>query len=400
MTEKKDTGLLNLLVIFVKWKRFFILLFIISMVLSYLAIYFFVTPRFDASSLLLPSGEQANGGILSGLSGLSGLKGLPLGLGNFGENSDVDIYNSIVYSRTLLNSVIKKFDLIKVYKIDTTTLGYYELMLKQLRNSISADINDDGVTYSITVSAPTPQLAAEMTNFIVKQLNDKIVTLKIKKAKDNREFLEKRVNDVKDSLNYAEDQLEKFQKRTGMFEAESQTKAILEQLAKFQAQIAEKQTEYSIYKQLYGNNSAQAHSAKIVAEEFAAKLKQIEVGKDSINTLLALNNLPKNVINYFRLYGNVQIYTNILEFELPLYEQAKFQEQKDVPVLQVIDPAIPPAKRSYPKRTIMAFIITVVLMLISLVFILLRENKNLNESNGYIYIKNNLFKWKSGKYNS
>jgi uncharacterized protein involved in exopolysaccharide biosynthesis len=300
----------------------------------------------------------------------------------------------------LLNTVIQKFDLIKVYKIDTNAVDYYELTLKQLRNSISADLNDDGVTYSITVSAPTPVLAAEMTNFIVDKLNDKIVTLKIKKAKENREFLEKRVNDVKDSLHYAEDKLEQFQKKTGMFEAESQTKAILEQIAKFQAQIAEKQTEYSIYKKLYGDNSAQAENAKIVAREFASKLKQMEAGKDTINTMLALNKLPQNAINYFRLYGNVQIYTNILEFELPLYEQAKFQEQKDVPILQVIDPAIPPAKRSFPKRTIMAFLVTMVLMLISLVFILFKENKSFAGSNEYMYIKNNLFKWKSGDYKS
>ncbi len=397
MSEKKSFGFLDLLVILVKWKRFFIFLFIISMVLSYLAIYFFVNERFDASSLLLPSSDQSTNGILSGL---SELKGLPLGLGNLGENSDVDIYNSIVYSRTLLNTVIQKFDLIKVYKIDTTAVDFYELTLKQLRSSISAGLNDDGVTYSITVSAPTPVLAAEMTNFIVKKLNNKIVTLKIKKAKENRQFLEKRVNDVKDSLQYAEDKLEQFQKKTGMYEAESQTKAILEQIAKFQAQIAEKQTEYSIYKQLYGDNSAQAENAKIVAKEFALKLKQIEAGKDSINTMLSLNKLPENAINYFRLYGNVQIYTNILEFELPLYEQAKFQEQKDVPILQVIDPAIPPAKRSFPKRTIMAFLITIVLMLILLVFILLKENKNLAGSNEYLYIKNNLFKWKPQDYKS
>ncbi len=396
MSEKKKLGFWDLLVILVKWKRFFIFLFIISMILCYLAIYFFVGERFEASALLLPSNEQSTNSILSSL---SSLKGLPLGLGNLGENSDVDIYNSVVYSRTLLNRVIDRFNLIKVYKIDTTSVDYHEQTLKQLRKSIDAGINDDGITYNISVSAPTPVLAAKITNFIVKQLNEEIVTLKSRKAKDDRQFLEKRVNDVKDSLRYAEDKLEQFQKKTGMFEAESQTKAIIEQIAKFQAQIAEKQTEYLIYKKLYGNNSAQAANAEVVAKEFASKLKEIETGKDSINTLLALNKLPQNAINYFRLYENVQIYTTILEFELPLYEQAKFDEQKDVPILQVIDPAVPPEKRSFPKRTIMAFLITVVLMLISLIFILMRENKNLMNSDEYIYIRNNLFKWKSKDFN-
>ena len=91
----------------------------------------------------------------------------------------------------------------------------------------------------------------------------------------------------------------------------------------------------------------------------------------------------------------MEVYTNILEFELPLYEQAKFQEQKDVPILQIIDSAIPPAKRSFPKRTLLAFLITFVLMMIVFVYILLKENKELSESDNFLYIKNNILKWKS-----
>ncbi|MEJ2618637.1 MAG: hypothetical protein P8Z35_27045, partial [Ignavibacteriaceae bacterium] len=232
-------------------------------------------------------------------------------------------------------------------------------------------------------------LAADMTNFIVGKLNERIIDLRVKKSRLNREYLEARVSDIKDSLRMAEDQMKLFQEKTGMFEAESQTKAILEQIAQLQASVAEKQTEYSIYKEIYGNSSPQAANAKIIAKEFADKLKNMERGKDSVNTLLSLNKLPQNVIDYFRHFRDVEVYTNILEFELPLYEQAKFQEQKDVPILQVIDSAIPPAKRSFPKRVLLASLITIVLMIITFMFILLKENKNLNNSDKFLYIKNN-----------
>jgi len=305
------------------------------------------------------------------------------------------MYNSIVYSRSLLDQVISKFNLIKVYKVDTTDVDYYEQVLKTLRDNINADINEDGITYVITTTAPTPILAADITNFIVGKLNERIIDLRVKKSRLNREYLEARVNDIKDSLRMAEDQMKLFQEKTGMFEAESQTKAILEQIAQLQASVAEKQTEYSIYKEIYGNSSPRTANAKIVAKEFADKLKNMERGKDSVNTLLSLNKLPQNVIDYFRHFRDVEVYTNILQFELPLYEQAKFQEQKDVPILQVIDSAIPPAKRSFPKRVLLASLITIVLMIITFMFILLKENKDLNNSDKFLYIKNNLFKWRS-----
>ncbi len=390
MSDKKDFDLLNLAVVLVKWKRFLLSLFIITLVLSYLAIYFFIDERFEATSLLLPSQEENSTSSL-----LSSLKGLPIDLNGLGTGSDVDLYNSIVNSRSVLDQVIKKFDLFKVYKIDTSNIGYYEQTLKILRGNINADENDDGVTYNVTVTAPSPLLAAEMTNYIVEQLNNRIVDLKIKKSMMNREYLEARVNDIKDSLNNAENQLKFFSEKTGMFEAESQTKAILEQFAQFQANVAEKQTEYSILNQIYGKNSPQTVNAKVVAEQLADKLKELEKGKDSVNTLLSLSSLPKNAVNYFRYFRDVEIYDNILQFVLPLYEQAKFQEQKNVPILQVIDTAFPPAKRSFPKRTILALLITIVLMLIVIIFVLLKENKNLTNSDKFLFIKNNLFKWKN-----
>lgn len=394
MSDNKNFDLLNLLVILVKWKRLLLISFVITLVLSYLAIYFFVDERFEATALLLPSQDEENAGSL-----LSSLKGLPLDIGGLNTSTDVDLYKSIIYSRSVLNHVIDKFNLVQVYEMDTSKVDYYEETLKKIRSNINADLNDDGLTYTVSVTANDPQLAANMTNYIIQKLNEKIIELKTRKSMENRIFLEARVNDVKDSLKFAEDQLKNFQEKTGMFEAENQTKAVLEQFAQFQANLAVKQTQYSVSKEIYGENSPQTINAKIVAQEFENKLRKMEKGNDNVNSLLTLNKLPQNAINYFRLFRDVEIYTNILEFELPLYEQAKFQEQKNVPILQVIDSAIPPAKRSFPKRTILALLFTIVLMLVVFIFLLIKENKSLVQSDKFIYIRRNLFKWKNENLN-
>ena len=63
----------------------------------------------------------------------------------------------------------------------------------------------------------------------------------------------------------------------------------------------------------------------------------------------------------------------MLEFIIPLYEQAKFDEQKEIPILQVIDYGVPPEKKSYPSRVLFAVIITISSILFFLFYIIIKE---------------------------
>jgi uncharacterized protein involved in exopolysaccharide biosynthesis len=90
----------------------------------------------------------------------------------------------------------------------------------------------------------------------------------------------------------------------------------------------------------------------------------------------------------------VEINSAVLEFLVPLYEQAKFQEEKDIPVLQVLDEAIPPTKKSYPPRTIFTLLISFGAFLFAFFSILAYENGNWVRSEKILYVRRNLFRWK------
>ncbi|MBK7256562.1 MAG: hypothetical protein IPI01_01795 [Ignavibacteriae bacterium] len=77
---------------------------------------------------------------------------------------------------------------------------------------------------------------------------------------------------------------------------------------------------------------------------------------DQGSPVLALRSLPKAAVDLVRRYREVEINGLLLEYIIPLNEQAKIEEKKDHPVLQIIDPAIPPARKSYPPRTIFALV--------------------------------------------
>jgi uncharacterized protein involved in exopolysaccharide biosynthesis len=99
-------------------------------------------------------------------------------------------------------------------------------------------------------------------------------------------------------------------------------------------------------------------------------MAQLRSHRDPGSPVLSLNSLPETSLEFLRRYREVEINNLLIEYVIPLYEQAKIEEKKDYPVLQVIDFAKPPAKKSYPPRTLFAFVGALSVTL--LVYVLLR----------------------------
>jgi len=111
----------------------------------------------------------------------------------------------------------------------------------------------------------------------------------------------------------------------------------------------------------------------ILKRAFEGKLVELRSKSVPGSTLLPLKTLPRTAVEYLRRYREVEINNLILEFVTPLYEQAKLDEAKDYPVLQVIDYAIPPAKKSYPPRVLFSLIGALSVTLLVYVFLLIRD---------------------------
>lgn len=364
MAEYRGIDSFDYILLLVKWKKFFIIMAILIIVVSYLAIYYFVPNQYDSISLIIPTQENQTTGISAILKNFTDL---PFNMGNFSQNVDVGMYNTVIYSRSNLEKVIKKFDLYEEYN-----LGSMEKTVKLLEDNITTDITEQGA-FTITVRASSPQKSADMNNYIIDILNKAIITLNVSKARDNRQFLENRYTEVKNNLALAEDSLKLFQEKTGMFEAEDQVKAIIEEYASMEADLAKQQVELAVVEKLTGKNSPQSEQERAIVENFQNKMESIKNGNSDVREMFSLRSLPKNAIQYFRYYRNVKIYDTVLEYLIPMYEQTKFDEQKDVPILQVIDYAVPPEKRAYPKRIIFAAIITFFILSLSALFIITRE---------------------------
>ncbi len=391
METKKKVEFIDYIILFIRKKRFFISVFLITGIIAYLLIYFFVKEEFEARATILPV-SSSEAPAISGI--LKNIKSLPVsGLG--GEtNQDMNLYTSIVYSRTFIEDIINKFNLYKQLDIDTNRLGYRELTLNMVRKLILTKISDDQV-YEITVTLNNPVLVAKVTNYIIDLLNRTIVDLQITKSKNNREFLDQRYKDVQNRLSLAEESLRKFQEKSGLLDSKEQIKGIMSAYSDLESKYITQQVELSVLEKISNENSPQVKNLKTQVDELGKKMSDLQIEGNKDGYLLALKSLPKKATEYVSLYREVEINSSILEFLVPLYEQAKFQEQKDTPVLQVIDRAVVPEKKSYPPRTIFALIIAMAAVIFSYILIVIKENENWQNSEKIKWVKQNLFKWRT-----
>jgi len=388
MAQYRGLDFLDYLIVIVKWKRFLIILTFFTLIIGYLSVYFLLPPQYDSTATIVAT-EDSQMNPISAIAG--GLSDLPLNLMGFGGMSSAaryDLFTTIIYSRTNLENVIDKFDLKNDYGKEST-----EKTIKLLEKLIEIEITDEGA-YKITIRAVSPEKSARMTNYLIEKVNKDVIDLNVKKAQENRKFLEDRYTEVLANLSDAEDSLRLFQERTGMIEAENQTKSIIESYANLESDLAVKQIELAVIEKAIGENSPQANNLRITVKEFKNRINNYIYGKGKNNVLLPLSKLPKDILQYYRYFRTVEIYNAMLEFIIPLYEQARFEEVKAVPVLQIIDYAVPPEKKSYPPRTLLTLLIAIVIFSIATIIIFLRELLKQTSNEKVKFIKSEAFNFK------
>jgi uncharacterized protein involved in exopolysaccharide biosynthesis len=107
-----------------------------------------------------------------------------------------------------------------------------------------------------------------------------------------------------------------------------------------------------------------------------------------------LEAFPSAGLESFRLYREVVTQQRILEFVLPIYEQAKIDEQKDIPVLLVLDKAVPPEKKTKPQRSLIVLLFSFLTLIFSIAMSFLMQGiKKLHDDGNQLVIS--LQRWVS-----
>ena len=344
---------------------------------------------YTAHSKLLPPQKESGGlgALLNQAGGLGGLAGLAAG----GLGGSSELYLGILKSRSVADAVIARLDLQKEFKtknIDDTR--------KALERVVRSQSGKDGI---ITVSADSkdPVKAARLANTFVDELSRRSVQLNLSKAGSERIFLEKRLELVKQDLKNAEVEMKSFQERYKTIKADSQATVAIEGIAKLQAEIVAKEVLLARLRNSMTDENSEVKALQAVIARLKSQLGVMTGSGGTDNIIPPTGNVPALGVEYVRKLRELKIQEAIYEQLTKQFEMAKLSEAKDSSSLQVLDEAVPPVRKSKPKRTLIVLIATGGAFFLSLIAVFFQEylaRLNPEDAERARFIRRSLFRFR------
>jgi len=190
--DEKEIDLLDYIRVIFKYRR--MILWICGIAVVTTAIISLLSPKiYSATASIVPpidivQRESELAGALGG--GASSLLSKAIGV-----TSIADMYAGILQSRVVVDTIIDRFDLMKVYE----EKKYKSNVRKKLKKNTTIDVSDEGIV-NVTVEDRDPNRAAAMANAYVEELDRQNKRLSAGQATSKRIFLGNRLKEIEEKL--------------------------------------------------------------------------------------------------------------------------------------------------------------------------------------------------------
>lgn len=321
--EESSVSLLDYLYVWLKWRRFIVGTTGTSAVLA-VAVSLIITPTYLATTTVLPPKPETP--VSGGGTGLSSFAAT-LDLIGLGKDDEVDTYLVILESRRVREATIRVFDLQRYYEKETV-----DETLKSLDADLDIEVTKEK-TLILSMIHEDSIRAAQIANFMIDELDRINKTLVNEQARNNRLFIERRLGETREQLAASEEALKDYQEEHRTLGLSEENRAALMAGAQLEASVMSMEVQAEALRKMLGPTHPYV----------AQMIGQIDVGKRR------LSELPTVGLELARLFREVEIQTRLLAFLLPQYEQARIQEARDTPTVQIIDRAVPPNANTLPN---------------------------------------------------
>jgi capsule polysaccharide export protein KpsE/RkpR len=341
---------------------------------------FLIPKQFESTTRLMPP-DQVNSGLamLATAASAQASSSIGAGLGSvagdlLGLKSSGALFIGILTSRTVQDDLVNKFDLRQIYGVSR---------LGDARENLghNTDISEDRKSGIITirVTDKNPQRAAAMAGEYVEELNRVVTLFNTSSAHRERVFLEERLTQVKQDLEFAEKGFSEFASKNTTIDIQAQGKAMVEAAAALQGQWITAQTELQGLKQIYSDSNVRVRGLQARVDELQRQLQKLGgkfdtagESKDTHEQLMypSIRKLSLLGVSYADLYRSAKVQEAIFVTLRQQYELAKVQEAKETPSVKVIDSPDVPEKKSFPPRFAIMFVGTMLAILFGLAWIL------------------------------
>ncbi len=349
--DDDEISLLDLLQVVVDNLRLLVLGPLVAGLVA-LGITFAIAPTFTATTKFMPPQQQQSGAaaMLAGLGALGGLAGAASGLKN-----PADQYVAFVKSRSVQDALIDRFQLTERYdqkfKQDTRLV---------LEKNVQISAGKDGLI-TIDVDDKDAQFSALLANAHIEELGKLLNRLAVTEAQQRRVFFEKQLNSAKDNLVKAEQAL----KASGMNSSalKASPEAAVEGLAKLKATIAAQEIKLA--------------SMRGYLTESAPDFKQAQTELSAMRSQMARAEKEEPASSgdsdYIAKFRDFKYHETLFELFAKQYEMARVDESREGAIIQVVDTAVAPERKSKPKKALIALVTTLAAGFGMLLFVFVRQ---------------------------
>lgn len=323
-----------------------------------LGISFLIPPTYTAKTQFLPP-QQQQSAAASMLASLGNLGGLASAVG--GIKNPADQFLAYMKSVTVQDALIERFKLLERYEVKTKTDARLSLA-----NSVRSSSGKDGLI-SVEVDDKDPQFAADLANAHVEELGKLLGRLATTEAQQRRLFFEKQLVLAKDKLIQSEIEL----KATGVSGSvlKSNPASAVAAVAGLQAGVTAQEVKLGAMRGYLAETAPEFKQALNELANLKAQLTKQEKDTPSNGNLKAQG-------DYVSKYREFKYNETLFELFAKQFEIAKVDESREGAMIQILDAAQAPERKSKPKKALIAIIATLAAGFALLLFVFIRQALN------------------------
>jgi tyrosine-protein kinase Etk/Wzc len=362
--EVSRISVIDLLIALAQRKRLFLGIPIAAGAIA-LVVTFLLPKWYVASAKIMPP-QQSQSNAVAILGQLGALAGGPASQA-LGLKNPSDVYVAILKSRTVADNIIARFDLKRVYDEE-----YLAEARKELSRNSSIAAGREGVI-TIEVEDTDPKRAADMANAFIEELRSLTVNLAVGEAAQRRLFFEGQLKKAKNDLSDAEIVLKKFTQQSGLVNPQGQIGLSVAAAAALRAQIAAKEIQMSSMRTFATENNPDLRRTMEelggLRSELAKMEKDAHAGKGDV--MVPFGRAPEVGLEYLRKYRDVKYFETLFEVLGKHYEIARIDEAKDATLIQILDVAVAPERKSKPHRGLIVTATVLIAAMLTLLWLLI-----------------------------
>jgi uncharacterized protein involved in exopolysaccharide biosynthesis len=183
------------------------------------------------------------------------------------------------------------------------------------------------------------------------------------------------LEEARAQLRQAEDALVTTQEKTGVIDLGAQSRGLIELVARLRAQIAAKEVQVRGMRAFATEQNPELARSET---ELAALRTQLATMESSTapaaegSLFVPTGKVARSYIEYVRRFRDAKYYESLVDYMYKSYISAKIDEAK-TSIIQVVDPAVPPERKSKPKRAVIVVLALLVGFMFSAGWVVMSE---------------------------